>query len=405
MTAPALTPGIDEILAGTQVYQMEDAILNNFPSAAPLLSLTNRMGTGETKENPVWHYMTDQPAPRKVAIAHDAYTGGTSTTFTVAAGSGKYFLPHQMFLGDNGIQYRTSSVAAGADKDGANASYDCITFEPSATTNSAYDSTTITTAHNMATGAYLYLMGTSMGEKSDVDEGWSEDPTIITQYIQNFFASVSLSDIAAKTKLYGGTRRENDHKKRMVEIAAAIETAYFLGKKATVSLATGDGTTWMMDGILNSISTNAINFASAQLTEEALLAKVPQMTEYAPVEDLAFFGSYTFCSAFARFGADALEVRPDDTRWGFAPKVWASPIGDFPLIRSRILDPWASGLSAFCLDVADIKKVLFTGGALAMHPNVQTSMQYQKIIDIYTSRHSIRVGREKFHSYLYGWTA
>ena len=395
---------VDDILAANKVVQMENTILNLFPSAAPLLSMTNRLGKVRHVGNPVYKWLTTEPCARNIALTY-AFVAETDTHMHVAAGSGKYFLPGMLFYADNGFQFRTASVDYSESVHGG--THDTVTFDVRSTHNSAADDTDLTvTTDNMAAADKLHLMGNARAEKADVSDGWTDEPTEYTNYIQNFYAAVSIGDMAEDTEMYGGSRRALDHRKRMVEIAAAIETAWYVSKLSKYTDGTAaNGQVYTFDGLKEAITTNSFNFATAILTEDLMLSKMNQITEYADINNLAIVGSDQLLNKFATWGADKVICRPEDKTWGFAPNKWRSPYGEVTLIRGRILDKILGGKLFFFVDHSELKKVLFTNGALKMMPNRQNPSQDQKILDIYRGRHGFQWGRQAFHSKGWNWAA
>lgn len=398
--------GVDEYLSSPisqRVLDVEEPILMNYPEIATLLRFTNSVGQTREATDVKYYWLTDEQAPREVLVATD-YTGGTSTTIEVPAGKGRFFENHMVFMTSKGIQYRSASVSYGTGTGGA----DVITIDwKTSATLSRVDATTITTAHNLtATTDRLFLMGQTMGEKSDVDLGYTEDPTPIVNYIQNFYSAVSLSTIADRVKIYGGSRRAQDHRKRQMEAAQQIEMAYFLGKPIWESISTGEGSVGMVGGLRQSVSTNALtlsSWSSSTTPEQDLIAIMPQILEYTTPENIAFFGSAKFVAKIASFGLGKLLVRPDDKTYGFAPVKWVSPFGEVPIFRHRFLDNWNAGAFAMAVSMPDCKKVNFPGGGLKMLANRQNPSQYQLILDIYTAQYGFEWGREKRHS-IVTWT-
>ncbi len=399
--------GVDEFLSdplNLRVLDVEEPILMNYPDIAPLMRFTQSVGQSRDVTDVKYWWLTDEQAPREVVIATN-FVGGTDTMIEVPAGKGRFFDKHMVFLASNGVQFRANGVNYGAGTGGADQIV--IDWKTSATKSRVDQATTITTSHNMTAGTgRLFLMGQSMGEKSDVDLGYTEDPVPIFNLIQNFYAAVSLSTTANRVKTYGGNRRAQDHRKRQMEIAQQIEMAYFLGKPAWDSLATGEGSVGMLGGLRQSVATNGLalsGWSASATPEQDLIALMPQILEYTTPENVAFFGSAKFVAKIASFGLGKLLVRPEDKTWGFAPTKWVSPFGEIPIHRHRFFDNYNGGLFSMVVTMGECKKVNFPDGAIKMMPNRQNNSQYQLLLDIYTGQYGFEWGREKRHS-IVSWT-
>lgn len=392
----------EEILTGLLPWDFEEPIMNNRPKAAPLISLVTRAGRTRPMTEVLARWATNEPIPRQIALLSN-YTGGTSDAFVVASGKGKYFMPSMLFVGDNGRQYRTLSVAYTPSSGDTVSFVLANTHDSAAERDSSNAAVTLTSADNMASGTYLHLLGNAQALNADATAGWTDEPTTFKNYFQNFYAAVSGNLVEEDVKKYGGSRRLQDHALRQVEMATQQEAAWLVGKMGSFDTAS-DGRVYLMDGFKNALKTNDINLGGSELTEDALSAYMGQITDYASAEELVLIGSSKFVQKFQSWGRDKVLARPDDKTWGFVPMKWQSTYGEVPLIRSRSMDLVDNGICAFAIAFGELKKLLFKGGSITMTPNVQTKLMYQKFLDIYVARQSLQYGREKFHSYIRNWT-
>lgn len=403
-------PGLNEILAGQQVVQMEEPILLNTSTITPLLSYTTRLKQTRTVQNIKFSWLTDDIAPMSVALSADyAYT---DDHMHVTAGMGKYFTPRAVFVGKNGIQYRVA-----LDTDGvtpkityASSSEDLIYIEVFEGNSATHTATTLAAGNNMSIGDKLFILPTSVTDKADALESFHDDPVIVSNFIQNFQSAVSITDIANKIELYGGNPRQLDHEKRQKEIAVMMELAFLLGKPwdPGVSSTTG-ATSWATGGARQSLTTNAFNLSNAVISIDKINEKVPFVTKYSNLTELALFVTSPFLSLFSATGNAKLQLRPDDTKWGFQPLQLITAFGPIDLIHEKALDEWwggsttTAGCEAFLLNMNEYKKVQFTDGGIKMLPNRQNPREYQKVLDIYVSRQGLQWGRECRSGYFYNW--
>lgn len=385
--------GENDVYSSQKVVQLEDAVALYEPEDARLLELTTRLGQTRTVENMVYKWLTDEPAPVVIPLT-GAYTGGGGT----------------MTFGTTNIKYVENAILRSVEYPGQ-------TFKVTAVNASAGTCTVIgwgcTDNQNLTNGTNMYVTGNTRGDLAGAPSSYADDATLVDNYCSNFAKSVQISDIAEATRIYGPKYRDMMHKKRQIEIKREIEMAYWLSVKAADlgGSTHGDalGTRWSMGGLHSNITTNSFNYNGVAVSEADFAANLPQALEYSKIGDLALIGPSALRTVIARWGHEALFVGPEDKTWGFAPEFWLSPFGRIPFIHEPILDEWTYGTSApyswyaYLINTKELKKVIFTGGGLAMLSNRQNPADDQLILDIYRSRHGLEWGRQKMHSILYNW--
>jgi hypothetical protein len=198
-----------------------------------------------------------------------------------------------------------------------------------------------TTAASASSGAFFFKIGTAFEEGSSYSQLVTKNTQVssVTNYTQIFRTSVEVTRTLANSELYGGADRNNQRKKKGIELMRDIEKAFLFGEPYQDS-ATKDTTTGrvrrMTGGVNYFISTNS-TAAGGVLTEAEFEGFLRTVFRYGS-------GSrYLFCSplvisVISQWAQGKLVTYPKDKTYGIGITEYISPHGSVKLIKDVALE-------------------------------------------------------------------
>lgn len=376
--------GVGEFLADQRVIAMEN-VLHFDPDLsylAPWQMYDARVGQTREVGQPEFYWLTDAPAPYSVALDANYIAG--SNSLSVVAGKGKYFSAPNVVLGANNVQYLVTSITY------SSSGHDLLTVVKK---DAAADA-------NMSSGDLLYILPGARSDKASATASFRDEPTKYGSYCQNFFASVSLSEISQLVDLYGDPDpRGTMHKKRLFEMVRARELSRLYGKGNT---ATSSGaTTWIADGMRPNVGTTW-DFSDAVITIDLINAKIPEAMEHQPLDKFALFCPPGFVGKFSADGLGKVLINQDETKWGYKVNQLVTVGGPIDLIVNPLMRTFkgsstVAGAEFLFVTLDECKKVTLKGGGLVMQANKQNPSDDQNILDIYKSRTGFQWGNPAKH--------
>jgi hypothetical protein len=369
---PTLLPGpettiqnVDNNIRGmdANVYELE-------PSAAPLVHLSNEMGSKDS-DNPKVEWLEDESMPRITTVA--AATN-VATNWVPAA---------DIFRVGDVVRF------SGQSWGGVIATYGAGTF----TLNPI-----IGTQTALSAGAEVYLVANANAEGATLRE--IKLTQLVTQfnYDEIVRTPFGVTTTELGTNHYGGDERARLRKKFGIEHARQIENIAFFGLRSIT------GTTRTSGGLLSYIVTN-VTADTGGLTEADWQLFLTQGFRYGSERKTAFC-SPKVVAAVEGFARGNLRVVNDvGTKYGIVMKSYVSGQGQVDIIMHRDWnDSVVYGGYCFLVDMEAVKlRPLRNVGSTRLLPNRQAP-DYDGVKDEYRSETCLQVVHERRHALLTGVT-
>lgn len=331
-----------------RVVDMSKSIALLQPSKAPLITLTKRLAT-ETTYNPIFHWLEDDLVARWDAINNAAGYDNVATSIVVDTGD--------LFnVGDIVKVPRTEEIMR-------------VT---------AVSTNTLTVVRGYGTTAAaalvdndpLVIIGNAFKEGSLSASPKTGLTSTVFNYTQIFKTAVQVSKTQEASKLYGGSDRAYQRKKKGIEHAVDIERAAWFGEKS--EHVSGEEIIRTTGGVLGFISATCETYdASNSLTEDNF--------EKEFLEDLFKYGSdkkTMFCSSrvisvINSWGRDKLQTVVGEDTYGLAIMKYVSAHGELLLVKHPLFEGAVYGKMGVALDLENVKYRPLEGRDTKLETNIQ----------------------------------
>ena len=392
---------IQRILSDRVVIQMENEIYLDRPDVNPLLSWAILNAQTRTVPNMEFSWLEDVLRPNVIPLAANVSAPSPETgawTFQVAEGWGAFFADYNtVFFAPNGTQFKVDAVTASSGNPDSVSAYKW----PS----------TQSTCGDLTTGDNLIMSYPVVGDLQDVIKGNFRDATPKSNYCEQFMRAISMSKTLAHTQLYGGDIRQKEHNKQLLSFRTDQEAAMVYGIKAKDETGKGDdslgGTIWRTGGIRASGLTS-LDMGTQTLDYPALLAQLSIATEFFNIQDMVCLAPTSFLTLVNQWAYSALRTNSGEKSFGFAITTLDTTFGPLNLVRSRLLDKFATP-EVFFINLKNLRKVQFGGldgmeGAPKLYMNAQLSTQPNKILDFYNGFGGLEFINAHLGYRLHNWT-
>lgn len=381
--------GTNAILANQKVVDISDKIYLLEPNAAPLYVLVSKIGKDVTI-NPSFSWLEDELQPSWTTFAVSAASNATAIT-AANAYINKYDLLKVPSTGEVMLCTSVTSTAV--------------------TVIRAYGTTSAASA---AAAADILVLGPAFAEGSVASDLVTKTTQTaeVTNYTQLFRKSCEVTRTLANTELYGGPERNNQRRKKGIELMRDFERMFLFGElKQDTATGLDSSLTHArrtMKGINSFISTNA-TAAGGVLTESEFESFLRTVFRYG--------GSsrYLFCaplvlSVISQWAQGKLQTFSKDKTYGIAITQYLSPQGSVNLIREFMLEN-AGGVSstsyyggyAFALALEELKYRYLQNRDVQMETDIQANGD-DTYKDQYIAEISMEFHQERMHGKLTGVT-
>ncbi len=375
------------VLSARRVISMTDKIFLLEPEAAPLYVLVSRLKKNsvysykhswlEDVLNAVWTYLTSQ------------VTTNTSTIKVGAAGADYAIVrPYDILrLTETGEQVLVTSVDTTNSKVKVTRSY--------GTTSKA------TQSAGSASNNNVLVLGSAFKEGSAV----TALQTVSTQtverynYTQIFRKSVELSKTLANSKLYGGSDRMYQRKKKGIELMKEFQNTFYWGEQKEDT----SNSRHTMAGIyyyLKNMSGQSSN-VNGPLTETNLESFLRSVFRYG-TKNRTMFCAPKVTSAISQIAQGRLRLIPKDQTFGLHITQWQSPHGTLNFVNDVVLEQEYAGY-AFCLEMGTLTYLYLQDRDVKLNTNIQNPGD-DKYTDEYLAEISLQMENAEKSGYIYGIT-
>jgi len=381
--------GTNAILAAQKVVDISDKIYLLEPNAAPLYVLVSKLGKDVTI-NPAFSWLEDELQPSWTTLAVSAAAG--DGTLTASNGYvNKFDLLKVPSTGEVMLAHTVSSTAVQVYR--------------------AYGTTIAACAD---AGVDILILGPAFAEGSL----GTDLATVTTQtnevwnYTQLFRKSCEVTRTLANTELYGGPERNNQRRKKGIELMRDFERMFLFGEGLQDTGAGKDTNLTharrTMRGVDSFIASN-VTAAGGVLTESEFEAFLRTVFRYG--------GSsrYLFCaplilSVISQWAQGKLQMFPKDKSYGVAITQYLSPQGSVNLIREFMLEN-AGGVSsvsyyggyAFALALEEIRYRYLQNRDVQLETDIQAPGD-DSFKDQYICEVSMEFRQQRMHGKLTGVT-
>ncbi len=348
---------------------MDAAVYELEPSAAPLCTLLNALGSLRTT-NPKAEWLEDESMPRITTITASALS--SATAFAVAA---------DIFRVGDVVKFPAYGFG----------------FLVTATATTAVSGTILGTPVSALSGSELFLIGNANAEFATLRE--IKFPQIVPQYnyVQNIRTPFGVSGDEDATSHYGGDERARLRKKFGIEHARTIDDTFSFGIRSISS------TTRTAGGITSFVTTNVQ--VGTSLDEDDWQVFLQMAFRYGSSKRTAI-GSPLAMSVIEGYARDNLRVVNESAnRYGIKMSTYVSGQGEVTLVRNpKWRDSSVYGGYMFMLDMADQAVRERPLRPTRLRPDVQTPSA-DGFQDEYLTGTTIQVVHERRHAILTGITA
>ena len=385
-----------EVLNERVKRDIEEKIHLVRPSANPLIAFTGSNAK----------YATRSTTSRKFEWQRDAAENPWTTTTTTGTGDGPFTvanaLPFQisdvLYCPETEEQFLVSAVSYSGNT---------ITFTGGRAYGTAQGTNTQDSAVALVSGYHFVKVGNARGEKAVVPAGRFTELTQPWNWCQLFMETIELTKDAEKASLYGGSLRDNEYAKRMIEFNQALEFQAYFGRRHMDNVA-ALGQEYVTGGIKWFASTNVFDLGGEAMTEALLISKAEDVFAYGDSDNRLLICSPKFLARVANWGTNALRVAPTDKTFGFAVKEYLTPHGTFTLAKCQNLKNFPmntnslSGDGIFIIDPSQVKKVIKE--PTTVETNVQNPETVRVRKDLISGCFGWHWGLEEYHSIMYNWS-
>lgn len=328
--------------------------------------------------NAVWSYLTSSVT-----------TPTTKTTFKIGSGGTDYALvrPYDVLrLTETGEQVLVTSVNTSTKKLKVTRRYGTTVPTAAAGTGSS---------SNMN----VLVVGSAFKEGSAVTDLQTVSTKTVERYnyTQIFRKSVELSKTLANTKLYGGSDRLYQRKKKGIELMKEFQNTFYWGERkedTTNSRHTMAGIYYFLanqDG-------QTLN-ANGALTEANLEQFLRSVFRYGS-KSRFLFAAPLITSAISQIAQGRVRLVPTDKTFGIKIQQWDSPHGTINVVNDIVLEQEFAGY-AFCLEMSTLRYLYLQNRDVKLNTNIQNPGD-DKFTDEYIAEITMQIENCEKSGYLYG---
>lgn len=330
-----------------RVVDMSKSIALLQPSKAPLITLTKRLAT-ETTYNPIFHWLEDDLVARWDAVNQ---VDETAVSTSVVVDNGDLFN-----VGDIIKVPRTGEVMR-------------VT---------AISTNTLTVVRGYGTTAAallvdndpLVIIGNAFKEGSLAATPKTGLTSTVFNYTQIFKTSVQVSKTQEASKLYGGSDRTYQRKKKGIEHATDLERAAWFGEKSET--VNGEEIIRTTGGVLSFIeSTSTVYDASNALTEDNFEKEFLENLFRYGSDKKTMFCSSRVISVINSWGRNKLETVVGEDTYGLSIMKYISAHGELLLVKHHLFEGAVYGKMGVALDLENVKYRPLEGRDTKLQTNIQ----------------------------------
>lgn len=376
------------VLSARRVVSMTDKIFLLEPEAAPLYVLVSRLGKRsvysykhswlEDVLNAVWTYLTAQA------------TTGNTTNVKLGATSNDYALvrPYDLLrFTETGEQVLVTAVNTSNKK---------------ISTSRGYGTTAAATqAAGSASNLNVLVMGSAFKEGSATTDLTTVSTKTVERYnyTQIFRKSVELSKTLANSKLYGGSDRLYQRKKKGIELMKEFQNTFYWGERKQDTT----NSRHTMAGIYYYLANQSGQSLSAggPLTEPNLETFMRSCFRYG-TKSRFFFTAPLVTSAVSQIAQGRLRLVPSDQTFGIHIEQWRSPHGVINVVNDVVLEQEYSGYG-FLLEMGTLTYLYLENRDVKLNTNIQNPGD-DKFTDEYIAEISLQMENAEKSGYAYGIT-
>lgn len=324
---------------------------------APLTALTTRMSKRKV-DDPEFYWWEKEMQSRRVQLS--ASFSSSATTLTVAAGAFGFK------LGDVFMVEETEEIVI-------------VLSDPSSDTSLSvqrgFASSTATALDPTAAGKnpYMRCIGNANEEGSLSPTSVAFDPSKVYNYTQIFRNTLSMTRTASKTRLRTGSQVAEARRECLQLHANDIEMALWFGKKSETTYQGNPRRT--MDGVYRYIHADNIVTAdnSTGTDMETLEGWMERMFRYGSSEKMLFTGNIGLLTINQIIRKNSTyNIQNGLKEYGMNVSRLICPFGELVIKTHPLFNQMVGGTTAgtayygmnswaFCLDMAELKYVIFQG--------------------------------------------
>jgi len=308
------------ILSAQKVIDMADRIYLLQPEAAPLYVLVSKLNK-RVAINTTIQWLEDDLNPSWSYIAATATSADTSLTVTTS--EGVYFNKNDLVK--NPVTGEIMLITASTTS--------------AVTAVRGYGTTCAASA---ASGEWIVIIGPAFGEGSLTTDLVAKSTTTSqkTNYLQLFRKSIDVTKSLANTELYGGADRNNQRRKKGIELMRDMERSFVYGEPRldldTIDSSLAYGPRRTTGGIDYFIATN-VTAVGGVLTEYDFESFLRTLFRFGSTE------RYLFCapliiSVISQWAQGKLQMFPKDKTYGVQIAQYLSPHGTINLVKDVLLE-------------------------------------------------------------------
>lgn len=351
------------------VVQMRDELLMYGPNINPLAVLSMK-AKKRSVGGPEFKVMNDKQLPRFDAVNDVSPPNTTDTTITVD--HGEYFRVHDDILNTRTGEHMLVTGVSGDD----------LTVVRNYQTGG-----TPGTGVAMLDNDEIMICGNNLSERASPASTLVTDPTTITNYIQRFGRTTSVSWQRRQTEEYGPAEKERQKKAATIEMKKDLELAFKFGKPLRDVEGSSPRDSAVQDsrhktgGLQYFIDTYAsanAHDAGGAISQNQLWDWIQPLFEDMPEDttdqqmELAALCSPKAFRVFHSWGIPAVEISPSTKEFGLQLRTYLTPVGRLTLIQDYTLKGTEYGDWMFIVNVKDLEYVYQNGLDIQLQTDVQT---------------------------------
>lgn len=365
-----------------RVFDVSNRIALLQPSKAPLTTLLRKIGK-DPCFNPVFHWFEDDLQGR-----WDAANGAklaADTTITVDTGA-------LFSVGDVVKVPRTGEVMRVTAVAGNNL-----------TVVRGYG---VTDAAAINDNDQLVIIGNAIKEAGDPVEAKGTKVTTIYNYTQIFKTSVKTSKTQEASKLYGGSDRAYQRRKKAIEHAVDIERAFLFGEKS--EHVQGEEIIRTTGGVLSFLTAGSSNVLDVStdgvLTEGLLEEYLETLFRYGSGKKVCL-ASPRLISVLNSYGRDKIQMNVGGESYGLQVMKYISAHGELMLVKHHLLEGDIYGKYGIILDLEeDVKYRPLQGRDTKLNTNIEPNGA-DYFMDEYLTEAGLMLKSPKKHGIIMGVNA
>lgn len=339
------TVGTQQVLQARRVVDMADRIFLLEPSKSPLTLFITRMGK-KAAINPEFKWPEDELIPR-VTLINGTFGIGVNP---ITVDEGRY-VPVNSEIRNQ----RTGETMHVTAVSGNN----------------------LTVVHSWGTTADagqadndpIQILGGMAMEGTASEAGLITTQVEMSNFIQIFKTPFELSEVHMASDMYGGPDFPYQSKKKGIEHAVYIETAFFFGEKNQDS--SGVGGRWSTGGVDEFATQNRRDFGGSVASLADLYDWAEDVFRYGNPMTKVLFCSRAVSSNISLLAANVLRTESSDRTFGISISSLLTPHGTLRIVTHNAFEGTVYGERAYLVDMENCTYRYLTGLDTKLHTNIQ----------------------------------